>query len=133
MSDASTVTLRRKSDGTLVEVLPDGSERPYVMPTIDRARQEAMTEEEIEAAALSDPDNLPLSEAELARARPLPDVAAIRRRLGMSQAAFAETFHIPLATLRDWEQRRRVPDQAARAYLRVIARASDAVRAALAE
>jgi len=50
----------------------------------------------------------------------------------MSQAEFAKSFRIPLATLRDWEQHRRVPDQAMRAYLEVIAREPDAVRRALA-
>jgi putative transcriptional regulator len=50
----------------------------------------------------------------------------------MSQSEFAKTFHIPLGTLRDWEQHRREPDQAAQAYLNVIAREPDAVRRALA-
>jgi putative transcriptional regulator len=52
-------------------------------------------------------------------------------RLGLSQATFAERFHINLRTLQDWEQARRVPDQVARAYLRVIAHNADAVVAAL--
>ena len=50
----------------------------------------------------------------------------------MSQAEFSKTFRIPLGTLRDWEQHRRDPDRAARAYLEVIAREPDAVRRALA-
>ncbi|HEY5280635.1 MAG TPA: transcriptional regulator, partial [Pseudolabrys sp.] len=41
-------------------------------------------------------------------------------------------FHIPLGTLRDWEQGAATPDQSARAYLTVIARNPDAVREALA-
>jgi hypothetical protein len=51
--------------------MPDGSTRPYVSPTkTDWARLASMTEEEIEANALSDPDNPPMTEEELARMRP---------------------------------------------------------------
>jgi putative transcriptional regulator len=39
-------------------------------------------------------------------------------------------FQIPLGTLRDWEQGAAEPDQAARTYLRVIARDPEAVRRA---
>jgi putative transcriptional regulator len=60
-----------------------------------------------------------------------PQVKVIRRALGISQEDFAMRYHIPIGTLRDWEQGRAVPDQAARAYLIVIAREPDAVRRAL--
>jgi putative transcriptional regulator len=60
-----------------------------------------------------------------------PDVAALRRRLRLSQGAFATLFGIPLATVKDWEQGRRTPDAPARAYLRVIAQNPKAVRNAL--
>jgi putative transcriptional regulator len=30
--------------------------------------------------------------------------AVIRRRLGMSQARFARAIHVPLVTVRNWEQ-----------------------------
>jgi hypothetical protein len=43
----------------------------------------------------------------------------------------AARYHIPIGTLRDWEQGRVEPDQAARAYLTVIAREPEAVRKAL--
>jgi putative transcriptional regulator len=56
---------------------------------------------------------------------------SLRERLRLSQAAFADRFHINLHTLQDWEQARRVPDQVARAYLQVIDRNPDAVAAAL--
>jgi hypothetical protein len=49
----------------------------------------------------------------------------------LSQEDFALRFHIPLGTLRDWEQGRKDPDAAARAYLVVIGRNPDAVREAL--
>jgi putative transcriptional regulator len=52
--------------------------------------------------------------------RPNPKV--VRQALGLSQEEFAERFKIPVGTLRDWEQGRVEPDQAARAYLMVIAR-----------
>ena len=50
----------------------------------------------------------------------------------MSQAEFAVTFRFSIGTLRDWEQHRRDTDQAARAYLEVIAREFEAVRRTLA-
>ena len=91
---------------------------------------DALTDAEILEAALSDPDALPLSDAQLARMkRPNPKV--VRHALGLSQDEFAARFRIPVGTLRDWEQGRVEPDQAARAYLMVIARIPDAVREAL--
>jgi putative transcriptional regulator len=51
----------------------------------------------------------------------VPDVKAIREALGMSQSDFAETYNIPLPTLKGWEQRRRHPDATAAAYIRTIA------------
>ena len=90
-----------------------------------------MTQEQIEAAARSDPDNRPLTPTDFARMKRTPQVKIIRRALGLSQDDFAARYHIPIGTLRDWEQGRAVPDQAARAYLTVIARDPDAVRKAL--
>ena len=52
----------------------------------------------------------------------VPDVKAIRRSLHMSQHLFSATFHIPLPTLKNWEQGRRHPDAPAAAYLRAIKR-----------
>jgi putative transcriptional regulator len=96
----------------------------------DWSAADALTEEQIHAAAVSDPDAQPLSDARLARMkRPNPKV--VRQALGLSQEEFAARFRIPVGTLRDWEQRRVEPDQAARAYLMVIARIPDAVREAL--
>jgi putative transcriptional regulator len=51
-----------------------------------------------------------------------PQVRMIRRALGLSQEEFALRFRIPLGTLRDWEQGRKEPDAAPRAYLMVIGR-----------
>lgn len=61
------------------------------------------------------------------------DVKAIRQRMGMTQADFASSFGLSLHTLRGWAQGTRKPDPAVRAYLRVIDRAPDTVRTALAD
>ena len=59
------------------------------------------------------------------------DVRAIRRRLGKSQPEFAMLIGVSVATLRNWEQGRRVPDGPARALLRVAAQNPEAVASAL--
>lgn len=89
------------------------------------------TDEEIREAALSDPDNPPLTDEDLAQFHPVPDVKAIRGSLGMNQAQFADTFGLTLSSLRDWEQRRFVPDQAARTLLLVIEHDPDTIIRAL--
>jgi putative transcriptional regulator len=98
----------------------------------DLARLDAMTDEEIEAAARSDPDNPPLTPTQLKRMRRVSPAKHLRWKLGLSQAEFARRFHIPLGTLRDWEQHRTEPDQAAQAYLKVIAADAGFVERALA-
>jgi putative transcriptional regulator len=60
------------------------------------------------------------------------DVRAIRRKLGMSQAVFASSFGFALVAVQNWEQGRRRPEGAARAFLKVIDREPEAVRRALA-
>lgn len=90
-----------------------------------------MTAAERHAAALADPDAQPLTDADMARMKRTPRVRIVRRALGLSQEEFSQRFRIPLGTLRDWEQGRKEPDAAARAYLVVIARNPDAVRDAL--
>jgi putative transcriptional regulator len=59
------------------------------------------------------------------------DVKAIRTKLGLSQEAFALRFGFSLAAVRDWEQHRRQPEQAARVLLMVIAHDPDVVNEAL--
>jgi putative transcriptional regulator len=90
-----------------------------------------MTGAEKHAAAVSDPDNRPLTEEDMRRMKRTPRAKIIRRALGLSQEEFAVRYHIPIGTLRDWEQGRVEPDQAARAYLTVIAYNPDLVREAL--
>jgi putative transcriptional regulator len=77
-------------------------------------------------------DAQPLTDAQLKRMRRIPLAKHLRWKLGLSQAEFAKRFHIPLGTLRDWEQHRTEPDQAAQAYLKVIAADAEFVERALA-
>ena len=51
--------------------------------------------------------------------------------LGFGQEEFSARYHIPLGTLRDWEQGRAEPDQPTRAYLTLIARDPDHVNRTL--
>lgn len=97
----------------------------------DWERVRAMTDGEVEAAALSDPDAQPMTAEQLARMRRMPDIRALRNRLGMTQEQFARTFHLPLGTVRDWEQGRTRPDAPALALLAVIDREPEAARRAL--
>lgn len=97
----------------------------------DWSRADAMTDEQIHAAAVADPDAQPLTEERLARMRKTPRLKIIRRALRLTQEEFAARFQIPLGTLRDWEQGAAEPDQAARAYLRAIAGDPAAVQRAL--
>jgi putative transcriptional regulator len=97
----------------------------------DWSAVDALTEGQVHAGALADPNAQPLTEERLAKMRRVPRTKSIRRALGLSQEEFAARYHIPVGTLRDWEQGRFEPDAAARAYLTVIARAPDLVRHAL--
>src|SRR5260221_14211810 len=90
-----------------------------------------MTEAEIAAAAAADPDARPMTQEELGPARRVPRIKTLRRALALTQEEFAARYHIPVGTLRDWEQGRSDPDQPARAYLTVIARDPEGVRRAL--
>ncbi len=100
--------------------------------SFDWSRFDALTDEEVHAAALADPDAQPWTEEQVAKAKRTPRVKIVRRALRLTQEEFSEQFGIPLGTLRDWEQGRKEPDQAARSYLLVIANDPDAVRKALA-
>jgi putative transcriptional regulator len=123
----TTTTAKIRADGTVVELLEDGSERPF-----PKSPMRPMTEAEIEAAAAADPDARPMTPEEWAKARRVPRVKTLRRALGLTQEEFATRYHIPLGTLRDWEQGRTEPDQPARAYLKAIAGNPEGVSRALA-
>jgi putative transcriptional regulator len=49
-----------------------------------------------------------------------PDVKAIRAKTRLSQAKFADKLRVPVATVRDWEQHRRMPDAPARTLLGMV-------------
>ena len=80
-------------------------------------------------------------EAAIARQQAEDDAAArqdaaayarrVRRRTGLTQAAFAARIGVPLDTVRNWEQGKRAPAGPARALLRVLDRAPEATLAAL--
>ena len=91
------------------------------MPTVGKMLR-PMSSKAIEKAARADPDAQPLTEADFNRMQVIPRVKIIRRALNLTQEEFAEKYHIPLGTLRDWEQGRSEPDQPTRAYLTLIAR-----------
>ena len=102
-------------------------------PPIDWSAADAMTNEQRHAAAMADPDARPMIDEEWARAPRVARSWLLRRQLKLTQEGFAERFHIPLATLQDWEGGRAEPDATARAYLRVIAHDAAAVDRALAQ
>jgi putative transcriptional regulator len=104
---------------------------PKRPPKTDWRAFDAMTDEERHAAALSDPDCPPATEAQLARARRVVNVRAIRQNMNLTQEEFAQRFGLPLGTVRDWEQGAHRPDRAAQVLLTVIARDPDAVVRAL--
>src|ERR1700752_1877812 len=85
----------------------------------------------IERAARADRDALPLTQSDLKRMKRTPQAKIIRRSLELTQEEFAARYHIPLGTLRDWEQGRTQPDQPARADLTVIAHDPEGVGRAL--
>jgi putative transcriptional regulator len=123
----TTISARIRSDGAVVEILDDGSDRPFA-----KTPMRTMTEDEISAAAAADPDARPMTPEQLAKVKRIPRIKTLRRALGLTQEEFATKYHIPLGTLRDWEQGRTEPDQPARAYLTVIARDPDGVSRTLA-
>jgi putative transcriptional regulator len=82
----------------------------------------SMTDEAIERAARADRDAQPLTETDLKRMKRTPRAKIIRRALELTQEEFAARYHIPLGTLRDWEQGRAEPDQPTQAFLTLIAR-----------
>jgi putative transcriptional regulator len=100
--------LRLKADGRIVE-LHDGREFPLAP-----------------AAPVAAPVN---ATSEPATA---PAVRDLRRRARLTQMEFASRLGVPVETIRNWEQGKRMPRGPARALLAVIAHAPDTVFAALA-
>ena len=100
--------LRLKADGRIVE-LRDGQEFPLV-PALPQPSSAAAPEQTASS----------------------PGVRDLRRRARLTQQEFAERLGVPVETIRNWEQGKRMPRGPARALLAVIAHAPDTVFAALA-
>jgi putative transcriptional regulator len=73
------------------------------------------------------------SPEQLAQFKRVPLSKTLRWRLELSQTQFAQRFHIPIGTLRDWEQGRSEPDQTAKVLLHLIANDPDGIARALAK
>ena len=101
--------LRLKADGRIVE-LRDGQEFPLAPATTSVAL--ATTSVAPETAA--------------------PAVRDLRKRARLTQLEFAARLGVPVETIRNWEQGKRMPRGPARALLAVIAHAPETVFAALA-
>jgi len=131
--------LRMDASGESVASSEDVSEatgiaRKQVPVYRRRARKalEKLSDKEIERRAISDPDAKPLTEQHYKRLKRSPRVRIVRMKLGLTQEEFVEAYWIPVATLRDWEQGRREPDQASKTLLKLIKRIPHEVREALA-
>jgi putative transcriptional regulator len=104
---------RLKADGRIVE-LRDGQECPLA-PAMDAGGVGETPE--LEAPALASLET--------------PAVRDLRRRARLTQQEFAAKVGVPVETIRNWEQGKRMPRGPARALLAVIAHAPDTVFAAL--
>ena len=79
----------------------------------------------------SDPEDRPVSQAALERARMGRRLRRLRTTLGLSQTAFAERYGIPVANIRQYEIGCIMPPPAAQSFLRVIAAEPERAAAAL--
>ena len=125
MSRAITFA-RINHDGTLMHIASDGSEEALPAEPIA-----PLMPEQVKEAEPQGPDAQLLSTQDAQLHLTPPHVASLRRALFLTQKEFAARYHIPLATLRDWEQEHSQPDQSICAYLAVIARHPEIVRRAL--
>lgn len=93
---------------------------PHTAPQagrIDAARVDATTETDIARHKLADAQQAKQDAAQFAR--------QVRKRVGLSQAAFAQRIDVSLETIRNWEQGKRSPTGAAKALLRVLDKAPE--------
>ena len=96
----------------------------------------SMTDDEIDKAAISDPDAQLLTKEQLSQFKRVNpekeiDVKLIRQKLGLSQEEFAYYFGVSIRTLQEWEQYRRKPNATTRNFLKVIEMEPKAVLRAL--
>lgn len=94
-------------------------DRPQLTPA-QKARLNAMDDAAIAEAAATDPDNPILTQPELQKFQRVSEARVLRQKLRMTQALFAQTYQIPIGTLRDWEQHRTEPDTTAQTLIKVI-------------
>jgi putative transcriptional regulator len=80
----------------------------------------------------ADPEDFDVTPEALDRGQRARLFRRTRTGLGLSQAEFASRFHVPVGTLRDWEQARTTAPDFAIAYVRVIGRHPDIVAKAVA-
>ena len=90
---------------------------------IDKSKVDATTERDIARHKAQDEAGALQDAARFAK--------RVRRRLGFSQAEFAERINVSLDTIRNWEQGKRSPTGAAKALLKVLDKAPEAALAAL--
>ena len=98
------------------------SRMPPKLSAKQKARLDGLTDKAITAGALRDPNNPPLSQAELSRLETARTVKRVRQITKLSQSQFARCYWIKLSRLRDWEQGRVSLDSASSAYLTLIER-----------
>ena len=124
---ASDGTIRKYTRRDIEEMIARGEDRT------DWAKVDSVSDEELDEIVRNDPDDVYLSEAELADAIPIypVDLKQLRRRLGLTQESFAARFGFSLATVRNWERGRRRPEGPAQILLQVIDREPEAVERAL--
>ena len=80
-----------------------------------------------------DPEDFPVSVAGVERGRMGCRIRMLRHRLGLTQEAFAATYGIPVANIRQYEMGRHMPPPAVRAYLKVIAEEPEVTARAVAK
>jgi putative transcriptional regulator len=124
----------KSGGGNYVRVTMTPERLRKTLRSVDWKRIDAMTEAEIERNALADPDSivpLPKESLDVQFMPAMPDVAALRRRMKLSQTQFALRFGFSVSTVRNWEQGRVLADGPARILLAVIDREPQAVIRAL--
>lgn len=111
--------LRLKADGRIVE-LRDGREFPLA-PVVPSPATPMTNSAAPAAVSIAGP------------AVTAPAVRDLRRRARLTQLEFANRLGVPVETIRNWEQGKRLPRGPARALLAVIAHAPETVFSALAK
>jgi putative transcriptional regulator len=94
---------------------------------VDRARLGATSEEDFRHHMIEDDED---PDAEL-QGELVVQPQDVRKKLGMTQAEFADLLRIPVATLRNWEQNRFVMEPAAQTLLKLVDREPEAALRAL--